>query len=137
MISFYHIVDYWMIRRNNFNFNSISLQQLLDYFFIFRIFIQYCNVETFMTIDNILSYEFNDRVNLKIKQCASFQSFNQIISNNYHCFYCFWRRNMHAIYVDLFKKCRHSCKMQYFFFSVELFTLTDVTINDIFFTIFI
>ena len=56
-----------MIKWNNFNFNSISLQQLLDYFFIFRIFIQYCNVKTFMTIDNILSYEFNDRVNFEIK----------------------------------------------------------------------
>ena len=56
-----------MIKRNNFNFNSISLQQLFDYFFIFRIFIQYCNVKTFMTTDNILSYKFNDYVNLKIK----------------------------------------------------------------------
>ena len=137
MISFYHIVDHWMIRRNNFDFNSIFLQQLLNYLLIFKIFIQYYNVKTFMTIDNILSYELNDHVNLKIKQCASFYSFNQIISNNYHYFYYFWRKHVHAIYVNLFKKCQHSCKMQCFFFSVKLFTLTNVTINDIFFIIFI
>ena len=126
-----------MIRRNNFDLNSIFLQQLLDYFLVFRIFIQYCNVKTFMTIDNILLYEFNDYVSFEIKQCASLHSFNQIISSNHHCFYCFWRKHVHAIYADLFKKCRHSCKMQCFFFSVELFTLINVTVSDIFFTIFI
>ena len=137
MISFYHIVDHWMIRRNNFNFNSIFLQQLFDYFLVFKIFIQYCNIKTFMTIDNILSYELNDCVNLEIKQCASFHSFSQIILNNYHCFHCFWRKYMHAIYVDLLERCWYSYKMQCFFFSVELFTLTNVAINDIFFIIFI
>ena len=137
MISFYHIVDHWMIRWNNLNFNSISLQQLLDYLFVLKIFIQYCNVKTFMTTDNILSYEFNDRVNLKIRQCASLHSFSQIISNNHHHFYCFWRKHVHAIYVDLSERCQHLCKMQCFFLSVKLFTLTNVTTNDISFTIFI
>ena len=56
-----------MIRRNNFNFNSISLQQLFNYFLIFQIFIQYYNIKKFMTTDNILLYEFRDRVNLEIK----------------------------------------------------------------------
>ena len=56
-----------MIKRNNFDFNLISLQQLFDYFFVFKIFIQYYNVKTFMMIDNILLYELNDRVNFKIK----------------------------------------------------------------------
>ena len=137
MISFYHIVDHWVIKQNNFNFNSVSLQQLFNYFLVLRIFIQYCNVKTLMTTDNILSYKFNDHVNFKIKQCASFHSFNQIISNNHHRLYYFWRKHVHAIYADLFKKCRHSCKMQCFFFFVELFTLTNVTINDISFIIFI
>ena len=126
-----------MIRRNNLNFNLISLQQLFNYFLILKIFIQYCNVKTFITTDNILSYELNNRINLKIKQCANLHSFNQIISSNHHRFHCFWRKHVYIIYVNLLKKCRHSCKMQYFFFSVELFTLTNVIINDISFIIFI
>ena len=137
MTSFYHIVDHWMIKRNNFNFNSVSLQQLLDYFLVFKIFIQYCNVKTFMTIDNILLYKFNDRVNFEIKQCANLHLFNQIISNNHHCFHCFWRKHVHAIYVDFLKRCWYSCKMQCFFLFVEFFMLTNVTINDISFIIFI
>ena len=137
MTSFYHIVDHWMIKWNNLDFNSISLQQLLDYLLIFKIFIQYYNVKTLMTTDNILSYEFSDRVNLEIKQCASFYSFSQIILNNYYRFYCFWRKHVHAIYADLLKRCRHSCKMQCFFLFVELFTLTNVTANDISFIIFV
>ena len=67
MFSLYHIIYHRMIKRNNFNFNSISLQQLFNYFFIFTIFIQYRDVKAFMSIDNILLYELNDRVNLKIK----------------------------------------------------------------------
>ena len=56
-----------MIERNNFNLDSIFLQQLFGYFLISKIFIQYYNVKAFITIDNILSYEFNDRANFEIK----------------------------------------------------------------------
>ena len=51
---------------------------MLDYFLIFKIFIQYRDVKALMSINNILSYEFSDRVNLEIKQCASFYLFSQI-----------------------------------------------------------
>ena len=78
-----------MIKRNNFNFNLISLQQLLDYFFIFGIFIQYRDVKALMSIDNILLYKFNDFINFEIKQCASLHSFSQIISSNHYRFHYF------------------------------------------------
>ena len=78
MFSLYHIICHRMIKRNNFNLDSISLQQLLNYFFIFRIFIQYRDVKALMSTDNILLYEFNDRVNFKIKQCANLHLFIQL-----------------------------------------------------------
>ena len=137
MFLLYHIICHWMIRRNNFNLDSISLQQLLDYFLVFRIFIHYRDVKALMSIDNILSYKLSNRINLKIKQCASLHSFNQIISSNHYRLHCFWRKHVHAIYVNLFKKCRHSSKMQDFFLFVELSSLTIIIVNDISFTILI
>ena len=73
-----------MIKRNNLDLNSIFLQQLFNYFLVFRTFIQYCDVKALMSINNILSYEFKDCINLKIKQYASFYLFSQIISSNYY-----------------------------------------------------
>ena len=67
MFSLYHIICHRMIKRNNLNLNSISLQQLFNYFLIFKIFIQYRDIKALMSIDIILSYKLNDRVNLKIK----------------------------------------------------------------------
>ena len=110
---------------------------MFNYFLIFRIFIQYRDVKAFMLIDNILSYELNNRVNFKIKQCASLYSFSQIILNNHHRLHCLWRKHVHTIYVDLFEKCRHSYKMQSFFLFVKFSSLTIITARDIFFTIFV
>ena len=49
---------------------------MLDYFLIFKIFIQYRDVKALMSINNILLYKLNDRVNLKIKQYTSLHSFS-------------------------------------------------------------
>ena len=115
MFSLYHIICYRIIKRNNFSFNWISLQQLLDYLLVFKTFIQYCNVKALMSINNILLYELNNRINFEIKQCASLYLFSQIISSNHYCFYYLWRKHVYIIYVDLFKRCQHLSKMQIFF----------------------